>query len=65
LACERPLLILFGENSDTFDGVALKDRLEASVTHRRVFVVPGTSHFMPMEKPEEVARLAIEFFSAE
>ena len=65
LACQRPLLILFGENSDTFDGVALKDRLEAGATHRRVVVVPDTSHFIPMEKPEEVARLALEFFSAE
>jgi len=64
LACERPLLILFGENSDTFDGVALKDRLEAGATHRRVVVVPGTSHFIPMEKPDEAARLAIEFFNA-
>jgi pimeloyl-ACP methyl ester carboxylesterase len=29
-----------------------------------VVVVPGTSHFIPMEKPDEAARLAIEFFNA-
>jgi pimeloyl-ACP methyl ester carboxylesterase len=28
-------------------------------------VIPGATHFLPMEQPEYVARLAVEFLAGE
>ena len=64
LRATTPLLVLFGENTDT-GGVALVDRLSAGAPHRRVAVIPGAGHFIPMEKPDEVARMAIDFLGGE
>jgi pimeloyl-ACP methyl ester carboxylesterase len=58
MRCDAPLLVLFGEHSDA-PGLALAPRLAAN--NRRVVVVPGTSHFIPMEEPELTARMALEF----
>lgn len=64
LRCNVPMLVLFGEKSDS-PGIMFKDRIAAGGSHRRVDVMPGTGHFIPMEQPEEVARMAIEFFRGE
>jgi len=61
LRTEVPTLLLFGEKSDS-PGIAFKDRIVTSGMNRRVLVIPDTGHFMPMENPEEVARIATEFF---
>ena len=62
LRCTAPLLVLFGERTDA-PGLALAPRLAAD--RRRVTVVPGTTHFIPMEEPELTARIALEFFREE
>jgi pimeloyl-ACP methyl ester carboxylesterase len=62
--CPIPLLLIFGEKTDS-PGIALKDRIAAASPHRRVVVVPGASHFLPMERPEETARIALQFLAAE
>jgi pimeloyl-ACP methyl ester carboxylesterase len=61
LQTQVPMLVLFGESSDS-PGIGFKDRIAAAGRHQRTYVMPGTGHFMPMEKPEEVARMAIAFF---
>jgi pimeloyl-ACP methyl ester carboxylesterase len=55
-----PVLILRGETSDTFLESAGR-RAEREIRNARVEVVERTSHFLPMEAPEEVAS-AIERF---
>jgi pimeloyl-ACP methyl ester carboxylesterase len=62
MRCNAPLLILFGEKSDA-PGLALAPRLAAA--NRRVVIVPGTTHFIPMEEPELTARMALEFLGGE
>jgi pimeloyl-ACP methyl ester carboxylesterase len=52
---DLPLTALAGENTDTFLSTAAR-RLEREVPGARVEVVPGTSHFLPFERPDEVAR---------
>lgn len=64
LRAEAPLLVLFGVKSDSL-GITLSDRIAERLRHGRVVNVPDTGHFMPMEKPEEVARMATEFLREE
>jgi pimeloyl-ACP methyl ester carboxylesterase len=62
LRADVPLLILFGEAPDSL-AATLSDQIAARLHKGRVVKVPGTGHFMPMEKPEEVAQMAIDFLS--
>lgn len=56
----QPLLILFGESSDSL-GLVLADRIAAERRSGRVVKVPGCGHFLPMEKPDELIAMAIDF----
>lgn len=60
LRAEVPLLILFGQRGDSL-GATLSQRIAAKLRKGRVVNVEDTGHFMPMEKPDEVSRMAIEF----
>jgi pimeloyl-ACP methyl ester carboxylesterase len=62
--CPVPLLLMFGEKPDS-PGIALKDRMAIAALHRLVVVVPGATHFLPMEQPEETARIALQFLAGE
>ncbi len=55
-----PLLIIRGEQSDTFQPSAMRQVL-ARLPQAHIITVPGTGHLVPMEQPEEVARLICEF----
>jgi pimeloyl-ACP methyl ester carboxylesterase len=55
---KAPILILRGERSTTLDEARARAALEAA-PHARLVTVPGTTHFIPMEKPDEVARLVV------
>lgn len=57
---EVPVLVVRGETSDTLVPAAAK-RLERELPNARAVDLVGTSHFLPMEKPDEVARLIIDF----
>jgi pimeloyl-ACP methyl ester carboxylesterase len=57
-----PLLILFGERSDSL-AVTLADKIAAQRRKGRVERIADAGHFLPMEKPELVARMAVEFLS--
>jgi pimeloyl-ACP methyl ester carboxylesterase len=60
---ETPVLFIQGEHSDTFVDAARR-RVCREMPDARVVVVADTSHFVPMEKPQEVARLSLEFLAA-
>lgn len=64
LRCPAPMLVLFGEKSDA-PGVLLADRVAREAPRAHVEIIPETTHFLPMERPELVARKALEFFAAE
>jgi pimeloyl-ACP methyl ester carboxylesterase len=57
-----PALLLWGEESH-LHGRGLDEAAEAALPQARTVVVPGTSHFLPQERPDEVARLMEEFLS--
>jgi pimeloyl-ACP methyl ester carboxylesterase len=42
-------------------GVVLADRIASKLARGRVEKVADTGHFMPMEKPREIAQMAVEF----
>jgi pimeloyl-ACP methyl ester carboxylesterase len=62
LRSAAPTLVMFGRDSDS-PGILAAERLRAP--HRRVEVLPGTTHFIPMEEPQMAARTAAEFLSGE
>jgi pimeloyl-ACP methyl ester carboxylesterase len=62
LRAEVPLLVLFGARGDSL-GATLSDKIARQLSRGRVINVPDAGHFLPMEKPELVAQLAIEFLS--
>ena len=57
---EVPMLFIRGAASDTFVAAAAR-RVGRDLKNARVVEVPGTSHFVPMEKPRDVARLITDW----
>ena len=55
-----PLLVLFGEKSDSL-ARSLSDSIASKLTKGRVVNVAETGHFMPMEKPAAIAQMAVDF----
>ena len=55
-----PTFFVQGEHSDTFLDAA-RVRIEKEVPASRTAVVADSSHFLPMERPAELARLVEEF----
>lgn len=55
-----PLLVIRGEHSDTFHPPAMR-QVWARLPKAKIITVPNTGHLVPMEQPEEVARLIREF----
>jgi len=56
-----PTLIIQGEHSDTFRNAAARRAAEELAT-TEVAVVRESTHFVPMERPEEVGEVILEFF---
>jgi pimeloyl-ACP methyl ester carboxylesterase len=63
LASTVPMLVVFGEKSES-PGIELAERIARGAPRRRVAVVPGGGHLVPMEQPGLIARMALEFFAA-
>jgi pimeloyl-ACP methyl ester carboxylesterase len=57
---EVPLLVLFGEKSDSL-GITLSGRIASKLRKGWVENIADTGHFMPMEKPGDIARMAVDF----
>lgn len=62
LNSSSPLLVMFGGKSDSV-GNAISGKIAARLKSGRVVTLADAGHFLPMERPEEVARMAIEFFA--
>ncbi len=62
LECKAPLLVIFGARGDSL-GAVMSAKVAAGLRNGRVINLPDAGHFAPMEKPEEVIRLAVEFLS--
>lgn len=61
LKSRSSLLLMFGEKSDS-TGVKIVDKIAAQLVNGTVVTIPDAGHFLPMEQPEMVARMAAEFF---
>ena len=59
-----PTLFVQGEHSDTFLDAA-RTRVEREVPGSRTVVIADSSHFLPMERPSELARVIEEFLEEE
>ncbi len=55
-----PTLFVRGERSDTFLADAAR-RVEQELPGSTVSVMPGSTHFVPMERPEPLGRLVLDF----
>ena len=55
-----PTLFVQGESSDTFLDAA-RARVEREVAGSHTVVIADSSHFVPMERPHELARVIAEF----
>ncbi len=55
-----PMLFIRGASSDTFVAAAA-DRVRRQLDTARVIELAGTSHFVPMERPREVAQMIIDW----
>lgn len=62
LESSSPSLLILGEKSDS-TAIKIADRIAARLANGSVVTVPGAGHFLPMEQPESIARMALEFFS--
>jgi pimeloyl-ACP methyl ester carboxylesterase len=58
-----PTLVLWGEKSH-LHAFAMTDKVEEAIPDTCTVMVPDTTHFLPQEQPEQVARL-IEGFLAD
>ena len=58
-----PVLLVRGEHSGSFDA-ARADRALGCLRKGRLVTVEGTTHYVPMERPDEVAALVLEQISA-
>lgn len=58
---ECPTLVLWGTNSHLRE--RLDEPVQQALPRARTVAVPGTTHFLPQERPDEVARLIDEFLS--
>lgn len=58
---EVPILVLRGALSDTFLAAASR-RARRELPTATVVEVPGCSHFLPMERPDETARLILDWW---
>ena len=54
---------LHGRGPSTGSGQSLAEQLEEALPQARTVIVPGATHFLPQERPDEVARLIEEFLS--
>ena len=59
-----PVLVVRGETSDTLLPEAAR-RMGREMPDARVVDLAGASHFLPMERPDEVARLIVDFAAVE
>jgi pimeloyl-ACP methyl ester carboxylesterase len=60
---QAPTLVVVGE-ADQPDLLAVADRLAAGIPGARKEIVAGAAHMLPLEQPDELNRLLLEFLCA-
>jgi pimeloyl-ACP methyl ester carboxylesterase len=63
LAATVPMLVVFGDQSDS-PGIEFAERIMRRGAPAQVRIAAGCGHLAPMERPDAIARMALEFFSA-
>jgi pimeloyl-ACP methyl ester carboxylesterase len=63
LASTVPTLVVFGEQSESPGGIEFAERIAHDAPQRRVMSLPDGGHLVPMEQPDKIAQIAIEFFA--
>jgi pimeloyl-ACP methyl ester carboxylesterase len=63
LRADIPMLILFGGRIGDSLGLPLAAKIAAKLKQGRVVKIPDAGHLVPMEKPDLVARMAVDFLS--
>jgi pimeloyl-ACP methyl ester carboxylesterase len=56
----QPLLLLWGA-ADQYQPLSSAERYKIEIPATQLRVIPDSDHFLPLEKPEEVSRILIEF----
>jgi pimeloyl-ACP methyl ester carboxylesterase len=64
LESPAPSLLILGEKSDS-TAIKIADKIVAQLANGTLVTVPDAGHFLPMEQPEMIARMAVEFFRRE
>jgi pimeloyl-ACP methyl ester carboxylesterase len=64
LESPAPSLLILGEKSDS-TAIKIADKIAAQLTNGTLVTVPGAGHFLPMEQPEMIVRMAADFFARE
>jgi pimeloyl-ACP methyl ester carboxylesterase len=54
-----PAIFVQGQSSDSFTRRAV-ERLGRELPSARILVIPGSGHFVPMERPVELGRAILE-----
>jgi pimeloyl-ACP methyl ester carboxylesterase len=62
LATGVPMLLVFGGKSDS-PGISFAEPIRLGGSHRQIVVIPDGGHLLPMEQPETIAHLAVDFFN--
>jgi pimeloyl-ACP methyl ester carboxylesterase len=57
---ETPALVIRGENTNTFRAES-QERMERLLPQARYHVIPDTGHLVPMERPDETAKVVRGF----
>jgi pimeloyl-ACP methyl ester carboxylesterase len=63
-AASRPMLVLAGADDGCIPPAMFSDARDGMAPGSRVEVVSGAGHFMHLERPDEVARLVLQWFAA-
>ena len=58
-----PTLLVVGD-ADASDMLALAERFEREIAGARTAVVPGAAHGLPLERPDELNRILLDFLAA-
>jgi pimeloyl-ACP methyl ester carboxylesterase len=57
-----PTLVVWGENDET-NALEMAHTLHNGIAGSKLVVMPDTGHFLPTERPNELARILIDFLS--
>jgi pimeloyl-ACP methyl ester carboxylesterase len=63
-ASSIPILVIIGRNETIHDGPTMADRFSVRVPTARVEVVDDANHMLPMDQPDVLSKLLMDFLGA-